>query len=63
MAAGRVTLPSDSSHPQLAVEIDDGVEADVEVGSALDGEEVLAADGSDEDAEDEDAVAEVMFPL
>ncbi|ETS80109.1 hypothetical protein PFICI_07638 [Pestalotiopsis fici W106-1] len=45
----------DSSHP-LDAGIDTGAEADVEVGDALDGEEVPAAEEEEDD--DEDAVAE-----
>lgn len=45
----------DSSHPSDAG-IDTGAEADVEAGSALDGEEVLNVEG--EDGEEEDAAAE-----
>lgn len=58
----RLVTKRDSSHP-LDAGVDTGAEADVEVGSALDGEEVPAADDDDEEdavAEDDDA-AEVML--
>jgi hypothetical protein len=59
----RLVTKRDSSHP-LDAGVDTGAEADVEVGSALDGEEVPAADDDDEEdavAEDDDDAAEVML--